>query len=271
MFVVGICCALGAAVAYGSASVLQSVGVRRAGSAGAVVRDPLYLIGLCLDGGGFVVAVIALQFLPLFLVQSMVATSVVWTALLGVLIGSHLGRSGWIGLAVAMVGLILLGLGAAAEGGRELSAGWRWVLLACAAPILAIGLLGHRRKAPSTVAFAAGLAFSLVAVNARSLEFPHPIWHLLGDPSLWALAANGIAGTVLFAMAVEIGMVTRISAVTFTTETVLPSAVGLLFLGDTVRTGFWPVAGLGFVLAVGGAIALSRFSEGIPETVAPVD
>ena len=264
MYLLGIVCALVAALAYGSASILQSVGVKRAGSASGVLRQPLYLIGLTMDGAGFVVSVVALQFLPLFLVQAMVASSVIWTALFGALIGTHLGRSGWTGLSVALAGLVLLGASADAEGGIQLPIGWRWVVLACVLPIAALGWWGHRRRSPSVVALGAGLAFSMVAISARSLDFPHPWWHIIADPGLWALVANGVAGSALFAMAVEIGMVTRISAVTFTTETVLPSAVGLLFLGDTVRHGFWPVAAVGFILAVGGAIALSRFSEGVP-------
>jgi len=70
----GLFCAVAAALAYGSASVLQSIGIRRAGAKGVgasglagLKGQPLYFIGLALDGAGFFAMVVALQFLPLFL------------------------------------------------------------------------------------------------------------------------------------------------------------------------------------------------------------
>jgi hypothetical protein len=44
-------------------------------------------------------------------------------------------------------------------------------------------------------------------------------------------------------------------------ETAIPAVVGILVLGDHTRPGFAPVAVLGFLLAVAGALALSRFGE----------
>ena len=120
------------------------------------------------------------------------------------------------------------------------------------------------RVAAPLLAFGAGLGFTVVAIAARCLEIPHPIWKLLLDPALWAVIVSGGIAVALFALALQAGSVTTVSAVTFTIETVIPAAVGLAFLGDAVRTGFWPVAVTGFVLAVGGAIALSRFAEGAP-------
>ncbi len=267
---IGLLCALGAALAYGTASILQAIGARRAAAAGSslsgLAAQPIYYLGLALDGVGFVGAVVALHFLPLFLVQALTASSVLVTAVLATLVlGSRLGRFGVLALAAAVVGLVLLALSAQAEVAIALPPAWQWAVLAGVAPIALLGRWGSRRRRPPIVALGAGLAFAAVAISARSVELPDPLWHVLGDPLLWAVAAGGIVGTLLFAVAVQIGDVTRISAVTFTTETVLPAAVGLLFLGDEVRPGFWPVAVLGFVLAVAGAISLSRFSE--PATV----
>ncbi len=273
--IVGLLCALGAAVAYGAASILQSVGISKAGasggSAGALAQlrsQPLYFLGLGLDGVGFVGVVVALQFLPLFLVQSVVAASVGVTAVIAALLGTRLGHSGWIALAAAGVGLVLLSVSAASEDGQQLPIGWRWVLLAAAAPIGALALVGGklpaRLRAP-LLALAAGLGFSVVAIASRSLNFPHPIWKLITDPGFWAVLAAGGVAVALFALALQAGSVTTVSAITFTTETVLPAGVGLAFLGDSVRSGFVPVAAAGFLLAVLGAIALARFAEGRPD------
>ncbi|HEX6886954.1 MAG TPA: hypothetical protein VF143_02520, partial [Candidatus Nanopelagicales bacterium] len=53
---------------------------------------------------------------------------------------------------------------------------------------------------------------------------------------------------------------------------VIPSAIGLAFLGDRIRSGFEVVAGIGLLLAIAGAIALARLGE-LPEdaAAAPVD
>ena len=267
---IGLVCALLAALAYGSASILQADGIHRAGgeSLTALIHQPLYLIGLGLDGVGFVGAVVALQFLPLFLVQAVVAASVGVTAVIAAMRGARLGRAGWIALAAAAVGLVLLALSADSEEGNQLPLLWRWVLLLSAFPVAALFVIGPRLwsgLAAPVLSFGAGLGFSVVAIAARSLEFPHPWWRLLRDPGFWAVLAGGGVAIGLFALALQAGSVTSVSAITFTTETVVPAAIGLGFLGDGVRAGYWPVAVAGFVLAVGGAVALARFAEGPPQ------
>ena len=272
--VIGLLCALATALAYGTASVLQSIGVRRAGAGGAGVgalaglrSQPLYFVGLGLDALGFVGMVVALQFLPLFLVQAVVAASVGVTAVISAALGTKLGRSGWIALAAAGTGLVLLSVSAAAESGNQLPIGWRWVLLASAVPLAVLAVVGPRwRPAVSApvLALGAGLGFTAVAIASRSLALPDAIWRLVLDPGFWVILTCGAVAIVLFALALQAGAVTTVSAVTFTTETVIPAAVGLAFLGDAVRDGFRPVAVAGFLLAVGGAVALARFGDGVP-------
>jgi drug/metabolite transporter (DMT)-like permease len=273
---VGLLCAIATAIAYGVGSVLESVAIRRAGAAGgeaselvALRSQPLYFLGLGLDGVGFLLTVAALQFLPLFLVQAVVAASVGVTALIAGWMGVRLGRSGWVALAAAGVGLVLLSLSAAAENGASLSIVWRWVLLLVAVPLGVLIIIGPRlpaRLGPLVLALGAGLEFSVVAVASRALDFPNPLWRMVQDPAAWAILVAGGLAIVMFAMALQIGNLTTVSAITFTTETVLPAAIGLAFLGDSVRAGWNVAAVVGFVLAVGGAIALARFAEGVPDT-----
>jgi hypothetical protein len=50
-------------------------------------------------------------------------------------------------------------------------------------------------------------------------------------------------------------------------ETGLPALLGFTLFHDHTRHGFVPVAVIGFLCAVGGAVALSRFGEaGAPES-----
>jgi hypothetical protein len=270
---VGLLCAVAAAVATGAGSVLQSLGARRAvATAGLVAglrRQPLYFLGLGSDLVGFAGSVVALQSLPLFLVQGVVASNVAVVALLSALLGARPPRATWLWLTVVLAGLVLLAGSAQADDATPLPESWRWVLPACVLPALALGWWGRRSGRAGVLAIAAGLAYSTVAVTARSLEPPHPLVAVLADPALWSLAVNGLTGTLLFAAATQLAPVTRVTVITFSAQTVVPSVVGILVLGDSVRAGAGPVAAVGFLLAVGGALLVSRVTEPVPVAVAP--
>jgi drug/metabolite transporter (DMT)-like permease len=64
-----------------------------------------------------------------------------------------------------------------------------------------------------------------------------------------------------YAGALQRAGVTVVTAVTLAVETLVPAVVGYAFLGDRARPGFLPVAALGLLLALGGAVALGRHAE----------
>jgi len=269
--ILGYLLALLGATGSGLGSVLESLGVRRAGAYGGdsddlgrVARQPVYWSGLVADLIGFLCAAAALHRLPLFLVQSVMALSVGVTATISLALGIRLSRRGWYALGLGALGLILLAISAQPGPARPLPDAWHWVLLGMVVPVAVIGWLGKkvpRRGVAPVLAFGAGLAFTVVAVSARSLSGFDSLADLLGHPGVWAIAVNGVAGAVVFAMALQNGSATTVTAVMFTTNTVLPSVIGLVVLGDTVRSGFAVVAVFGFVLAVGGAIAIAHYAD----------
>jgi hypothetical protein len=147
------------------------------------------------------------------------------------------------------------------------------VILLTVVPVCLIGYYGSRsamRLSAALLAFGAGLGFTAVAVSARTLHLPHEFLRWFGDPSVWAIMLNGVAATVVFALALQKGLPTTVSAVMFTTDTVLPSVIGLTLLGDGIRSGWGTAAGLGFVLAVSGAVLLAHVSAIGPETMATI-
>jgi drug/metabolite transporter (DMT)-like permease len=266
--VLGMACALFAAVAYGGASVLQGVGARRAESSSGL--DPAlmvrlagsvpYVCGLGLDLGAFVASLVALRTMPLFLVQSAVASSVGVTAAIAAAVGARLRGREIASLVVLGAGLLLLATSAQPEQGTPLTLGVRWGLLACVVVLGAAGTLAARVNARSSapvLGVLAGLAFTVVAVTARSLTVPSPAWHVLADPGLWAILAHGVLGMLLFTTALQRGSVTSATAVTFAVETIVPAGVGLAFLGDTTRPGYALVAAVGFLLTIAGTLALA--------------
>ena len=87
------------------------------------------------------------------------------------------------------------------------------------------------------------------------------MWEVVGQPLAWAIVAYGVLGVLLLSTAFQRGHVTVAIASTFAVETVVPSAIGLIFFGDHARAGLWPVAVTGFLSCAVGAVTLARLTE----------
>jgi drug/metabolite transporter (DMT)-like permease len=262
--------ALVACLGYGVGSVLQSIGARRtahvAGVTGAalIVLQLPYLLGLACDALAFLANVVALQGLPLFLVQSVVTASVGVTAVIASILGDRLSRRSWMSLGVLGAGLVLLSLTADAESAARVSTVSQWIILASMVVPVGVGLAGLRlpdRSSALVLATASGLAWTAVAVASRGISADRIDLALLGRPLVWTTVVQGVIGAVFFALALQRGSVTSVSATTFVLEMVIPSAIGLLLFDDSVEHGTGPVALLGFALAIGGIVSLMRFAD----------
>lgn len=252
----GLAGALAAALLYGVGTVLQAEGVRPG-------RDPrLYVLGLVLDGLGFLASVAALRSLPLFVVEAAVASSVAVTALVAVLVlGVRLGRAQVAALPAVAVGLGLLAACAEPGPGTPLTTAEELWVLAAVVPLVAVGLLGWRLPAHAgglVLAVVAGLGFGGTGIAARVLVVRTPWWHTVTEPMLWALALYGLVALVAFALALQRAAVTAVAAVTVVAETLVPAAVGLLWLGDRVRPGASALAAVGLALTLVGCVTLAR-------------
>jgi drug/metabolite transporter (DMT)-like permease len=264
---------LGAIVAcfgYGVSSVLQSVAAKRSaevvGLSGLalIIRQVPYLLGLAVDVVAFSGNVLALQRLPLFLVQSIVAGSVGVTAVIASLRGARLSWKDWTSLAVLGAGLVCLSFTAVPAAAARISLiDDRVILLSAVVPAV-IGLIGFRMKGrPSTIVMscAAGLAFTGVAIASRGIGADDISWSLLLNPLLSAILVHGAIGIGFFTVALQRDSVTLVTAITFVFEVVVPSLLGIALFGDAIAPGLLPLAIAGFVLAIGGTVSLSRFAE----------
>jgi drug/metabolite transporter (DMT)-like permease len=264
---------LGAIIAclgYGVASVLQSVAAKRAaevvGLSGLalIVKQGPYLLGLGMDALAFGGNVLALQRLPLFLVQSIVAASVGVTAVIASLRGARLSWKDWVSLAVLGVGLIFLSVSAVPGAAERISLGKDWLILLLALVPAAVGFIGFRMKGRASsvvMCCAAGLGFTGVALASRGIGADDMSSSLLLNPLLWAIIGYGAIGMCFFTVALQRDSVTLVTAISFVIEVVVPSLLGILLFGDAIAAGLLPLATAGFVLAIGGAVSLSRFAE----------
>jgi FtsH-binding integral membrane protein len=119
----------------------------------------------------------------------------------------------------------------------------------------------HRVWAAPMLAFGAGLGFSVVGISARTLDTPDSAWRLILEPSVWAIVLNGLTAAVAFAMALQKGGATAVTAIMFTTNTALSSLIGLAYLDDRIRAGFTAAAAAGFILAITGAIGAAHYAS----------
>ncbi|MEV6397832.1 hypothetical protein AB0M39_24175 [Streptomyces sp. NPDC051907] len=267
-------CALGSAVCYGTASVLQAMAARATapGTGSGVdaalllraLRQWRYVVGLGLDGVGFALQIVALRLLPIYAVGAALAASLAVTAVVASrLLHVRLKSTEWTAVGVVCAGLAMLGLAAGAEGDEEGSTALRWAMLGVAVGVLLVGAAAGRlpdKPRALVLGLGAGLGFGVVEVAVRlidSVELPE----VLANPAVYALVLGGGAAFLLLTSALQRGSVTTATAGLVLGETVGPAVVGVVWLGDQTREGLGWLAVTGFAVAVAGALALARFGE----------
>jgi drug/metabolite transporter (DMT)-like permease len=278
--ILGLVCALGTAVSYGVGSVLQAIAARREppsdgldpGLLLRLLRSWRYVTGLGLDTLGFLLTLVAVQSLPLFVVQAVVAGFLAVTAVLGGLfLQMPLTRGDWIGLGVTVLGLTLVALSGAQEKAVGVTVGEQWWVVVCAVGLGVVAVrLGRWSGARGAAALGAvaGLAFGATSVAARmlsgSVSAADPVSSagaLLRSPAAYALVVAGAVALLAYSTALQRGSVTAATAPLVVGETVVPALVGLLVLGDHPRAGWGIVAAVGFTFAVAGTLTLARHGE----------
>lgn len=283
---IGLAAALLACFGYGTASVLQAYGARSAAAAdaargaegsttatgapslGATIRaalTPAFLVGMVLDGVGFIGSVVSARLIPLFLSQTIMSANLVVTAVLGVIVLKvRLRRQDWLAIATVVLSLCVLGFTSGHIGQDTPGIAVHWGVLVFSVAMLLLGL-GLIRVLGARGAVAAGLVagvlFGAMAVAVRVVEGVDPFRPavVLADPAAWAVAVAGVGGFYLFTVALQIGSVTGASAALVAGETVVPGIVGVVLLGDTSAPGLGWLVVIAFVCAVAGAVAVALF------------
>jgi hypothetical protein len=210
-------------------------------------------------------SLVALRHLPLFAVQALLAGSVAVTAVLGrVFLDARLRRRDVAAIGVVTLALVAVAASAGEQTAHRPPAPFTAVVLAALA-LCALALLAlYPRARSAALAVVAGAAFSGAALSARVVRAPAPgtpatrvVVDLLADPLLWAIPVFGLVGLLAYARSLERGAVGPATAVMWTVEVVVPAAVGVTLLGDTVRPGWAGVAAASVLLAVAGCAVLA--------------
>ncbi|KJY45936.1 MULTISPECIES: hypothetical protein [unclassified Streptomyces] len=266
-------CALGAAVCFGTASVLQAMAARAVepGTGSGVdtalllraARQWRYVLGLGLDAAGFVLQIVALKNIPIYTVGAALAASLAVTAVVSArLLHVRLSRAEWGAVGMVCAGLAMLGLASGEEGSGTGSFALKLGLLVVAGLVLLVGAVAGGlpdRSRALVLGLAAGTGFGVVEVAVRLID--DISWASLTNPALYALLLGGGAAFLLLTSALQRGSVTTATAGMVIGETIGPAVVGVAWLGDRTREGLTWLAVLGFAVSVAGALLLTRFGE----------
>jgi hypothetical protein len=258
---------IGCSICYGAATVFEQVAAKRQRAIGSLHPSHLvrlaqqgpYILGIALDLVGWILFLFVAQKLPLFLALSFVAAGLVVSALLAhVYLGVKSSKRERLAIIGVMIGLVLLGVVAQPSSAHGVSHLFLVTLEAIpiALAVCGLALLKTQRTYTSFgLAALSGLAFGGTGLVARSLHLHHFSVHMV--LLVVALILYGALGALFMAAALQRDTVNRVNGTLYATELVIPSIIGMLFLGDSARAGWWPVLLLGFLCIVGSVIVIA--------------
>ncbi|MGI9157031.1 MAG: hypothetical protein ACR2FG_10385 [Marmoricola sp.] len=265
----GLACALGAALLYGVGSVGQAVASRKLPPVedgwvrllGLAVRSPLLVCVVLADLVGALLHLVAIDTIPLYLAQAGIAASLPVTAIVSArVLRERLGPRDWAAIVATAVGIALLAAAAGAAGSTRHAAGLVVGLYVLLAALVGFGFVAYRargRVSGAALSLFSGLGYSGTTLGARILGTPD--WSLRTVALAAVMALSGVLGFWLYSFALQRVPVAAAAAPLVASETVVPTVVGIALLGDAVSAGGWPLVVAGLLLAMAGPIWLSGF------------
>jgi drug/metabolite transporter (DMT)-like permease len=276
-----IATALAAAVLYGAGAAAEQrqAAAAPASSAGRprllllLARQPLWLLGIVAQIGGFAAHAVALRSGPLATVQMLVAAElVVAVVIVRIWSGRPLSRASWTA-ALTVVAAIAAFL-ALTSSGHAHSAGQPDYLRAAlgaaatgagALVAAAVGLRAAGRRRAVLLAVAAGLADSCSAV--ATMAFSHVASHgpaaIFTSWTGYAVVVCGAGNVLLTQTAYQTGRPMLTLPVIAAVTPVASVAVGAGLLGETPRTGVTGGIAAGFAVLV-TSLALACLARSVP-------
>jgi hypothetical protein len=257
--------AVGCALCNGIAAVLQKISadkavpirkIHHAVAATRLLKQLPYVGGIALDLLAGIFTLIAAHRLPLFLVQALIASSVLLTALLErIFMHRILHKNAYMAIGLVLLGLVCLAIASHPEHTARTSAALRDAILYMPFALLALGAILIRTKTTSGAALMAvisGIAFGSISIIGRMLVYPHPFWHVITNPLAGSLVVYAVMGMFFFTAALQRAQATSINGIVVAAETILPLLVGIGVLGDSARHGLWAFVYVGCSLVVAG-------------------
>ena len=274
--------ALGAALAYAAASVLQQreaeadTGADQGGTVRGgfrlvlrLARRPIWLAGLGADGVGYVFQALALGVGELLVVQPVLTSGILFALPAGAWwSGRRLGRADFAWACVLAAGLTAFLVLAGTDGGQDFASTRDWLVCAAVAtPVLVVSmLLGTRARGTRRAvlfAFTTGALFGITAAltKASVVLIDHEGFGTLGHWEPYALVVLGALGFVVNQRAFQAGSLTASLPTLTVVEPIVAALIGVTMLHETVPTEGaleWIAVAVSVVAMVAATIVLSR-------------
>ena len=261
--------AFGAAGLNGAAAILEKAGTSKL----AEIKSPNplllwnlksslpYIIGVVFDFIGWGLTLFSVHILPLFIVQPIIACSVIVTVIIEYyLLKIKLNIQFIIALTVIILGLVLLALTATPEKVINVNNNVNIGIALFPVVLLILGIIFSRNtKSINSFILAAlgGLGFGGVAIAGRMIHFNHPFYQVLLSPIVIGLIAYGLIGIILFTIALQRSAASSVNAIMIACNTLFPILIGLIFLGDHPRNNLWIFVISGVLLTISGSVLVA--------------
>jgi drug/metabolite transporter (DMT)-like permease len=254
-----------AALGYGAGAVLQALGARRAAAVHdsglkAMVKQPMFLLGLLADFGSWVISRFALHTLPLFAVQTILAGSLAVTVVLaGIVLGAELRTPDRWAIAATVAGLIIVGVSAGSDEARDVTHLLKLCILAGIPAIVVAAFFAIKMNKAVILAVLAGVAFTSSALAARTIHVKgESIGEIFTEPMLWAMLIYAVIALAIHAGALMRGEVGPVTAAMWATEVLVAVIISAVALGDHMRPGWALPATFGIALTLAATVVLAR-------------
>ncbi len=243
--------------AYGVSTIMQAVATRKAAGL-AVIKQPLVIGAFVVDGLAWALSLVALNQLPLFVVQAIIAASLVVVVVLArFVLGTRMRPIDRVAVGAVVVALVFVSLSGGEQPAVAPPDGFVTTMIIASAALAVLTVVFYRSGPPLVLAVIGGLGYSGAAIAARAASESDGIWATIFQPLAVAIVLCAIAGALSYLRALERGSVGAVAAVLSVLEVVVPGVVGIWVLGDTVRQSWTAAAVLGTLLALAGCVALA--------------
>jgi len=261
--------AVGCSLCNGISTVQQKIGADHEGKVRSfdftfllrLLKDRAYFLGIFLEISGYGLSLVALRILPLFLVQSLIAASIVVTAFgERVFLKKKLGKQTYWSLCIVILGLSLLGFSAVSSHATDNNQFARLLVEALPIPLIIAGFIfiyKHKNRLVSAICLAGlgGLLFGNTSTIGRIITYPHALWKIVESPLFWSLIISALFGQYLFTVSLQRTVAAKSNSIMISMQTLAPALFGLLFFGDKIRAGFEILVIVGCFLVILGSAA----------------
>lgn len=234
-----------------------------------LVKQPVWLLGICGVAGAALFQALALVTGPLALAQPVFILELPFALLIALpVLHRSLPTSGWYAVGCMVAGLVLALASAAPTGGSSQASMARWIpaVVACVAgTAVAVGLARHR---PSGAVRAALLGSAAAVANALTAALLKSAADTFSDKGFGAFLATwqtygfvvaGVTAVFLLENALQAGPIAASQPALTLGDATVSLLLGVAVYDEHIRTGWWLVpelAGIGLIIS--GTLYLSR-------------